>query len=119
MKKFFFFSVLLLASGCQLQKPMHIGKGDTEPVVGWWKFDEGKGSIVANSGSAGNRYDGKLNNMDQSNWVLGRIGDFALSFDGKEEDVEIGPLNLNSNTVTITAWVKRNGDQSGYAGIVF
>jgi photosystem II stability/assembly factor-like uncharacterized protein len=28
-------------------------------------------------------------------------------------------LNLNSNTVSITAWIKRNGAQSDFAGIVF
>ena len=118
MKKVFFFSVVLLAAGCQLQQPMHIGKGSTGPV-GWWKFDEGTGSVAINSGNAGARYNGRLNNMDQSNWVLGKVGDSALSFDGKNEDVEIGALNLNSNTMTITAWVKRNGEQAGYAGIVF
>jgi hypothetical protein len=94
------------------------GGGITSPV-GWWKFDEGGGSIAKNSGSFGSRCEGRLNNMDESNWICGRVGASALSFDGKEKDVEVGALNLNSNTVTITAWVRRDGGQDIYAGIVF
>ncbi len=42
--------------------------------------------------------------------VLDGSGDYALTNRS---------LNLNSNTVTITAWIKRNGTQSDFAGIVF
>jgi hypothetical protein len=57
--------------------------------------------------------------MNEGNRISGRIGVGALSFDGKEEDVEVGSLNLNSNSVTITAWLRRDGEQDTYAGIVF
>lgn len=43
----------------------------------------------------------------------------AFTFDGVNDYVEIPALDLYSNAVTITAWVKRNGSQSDYAGIIF
>jgi hypothetical protein len=42
----------------------------------------------------------------------------ALLLDG-DDYVEIPALNLNSNSVTISAWIKRSGSQSSYTGIVF
>ncbi len=47
-------------------------------------------------------------------------GNKAVGFDGSGGGhVNLGALNLNTNTVTITAWVKPNGQQAPYAGIVF
>lgn len=44
----------------------------------------------------------------------------ALLLDGAGDNaVAVGPLNLNSDTVTITAWIKWLGPQSDRAGIVF
>jgi len=37
-------------------------------------------------------------------------GTGALTFDGDDDYIEIPVLDLNSNTVTISAWIKRNGD---------
>ncbi|MHC4720042.1 MAG: LamG-like jellyroll fold domain-containing protein, partial [Planctomycetota bacterium] len=86
--------------------------------VGWWKFDRPQERIAGNSGSLGNSADGTLNNMGDAAWVDGISGK-ALNFDGKDDDVSVGPLNLNSNTVTISAWIRRNGRQDVYAGIVY
>lgn len=88
------------------------------PPDGWWKFDDGSGSAASNNGSLGSSNNGTLNNMDSSDWVGGVIGT-ALDFDGVNDYVSIPALNLNSNTVTISAWIKRNGTQAGtYTGIV-
>jgi hypothetical protein len=43
----------------------------------------------------------------------------ALSLDGAGDYAGLTALNLNSNSVTISAWIKRNGPQNDYAGIVF
>ncbi len=43
----------------------------------------------------------------------------ALNFDGTNDYVSIPPLNLNSNTITMEAWIKPNGLQGDYDGIVF
>jgi len=56
--------------------------------------------------------------MDDGDWVSGVLGG-ALEFDGIDDDVVIPVLGLNSNTVTISAWVKREGEQAAYAGMVF
>jgi hypothetical protein len=89
----------------------------TGKLVGWWKFDEGSGNTA--SDSSGNGYNGTLNNMDGNSWVDGITGG-ALKFDGMNDYVSIPALGLNSNTVTITAWIKRDGRQAeSYAGIVY
>lgn len=88
-----------------------------EPI-GLWKFDEGMGTVARNSGSLGGNCDGRLNNMDDAAWVEGVSGT-ALEFDGKDDDVSIGAVNLNSNTATISAWVKRNGQEDVFSGIVY
>lgn len=88
--------------------------------IGWWKFDDGSGTIAENSGTLGSSHNGTLTYMDNSDWVEGHIGSGALEFDGVDDYVSIPALNLNSNTVTITCWMKRNGTQAGtYTGIVF
>lgn len=43
----------------------------------------------------------------------------AVALDGTEDFIELPVLNLNSNHVTITAWIKRSGDQNNYVGIIF
>ncbi|MFH0945871.1 MAG: LamG-like jellyroll fold domain-containing protein [Planctomycetota bacterium] len=43
----------------------------------------------------------------------------SVFFNGLNARVDIPPLNINSNTVTITAWVKISGTARDYAGIVF
>ena len=116
MGRAFLILVLFFAGACSVYERDKVGGSGP---VGWWRFDEGGGIIVRNSGSGGNKFDGKCNNMDESNRVAGIRGPGALAFDGVEEDVEVGAVNLYSNTVTITAWVKREGELASYAGIVF
>jgi hypothetical protein len=83
-----------------------------------YKFDEDKGETAKNSGMLGESHNGSLNKMDEGKRVAGVLG-AALEFDGIDEDVSIPAFNLNSNSATITAWVKRNGKQDVFAGIVF
>jgi hypothetical protein len=85
-------------------------------------------------------FDGELINFPQEGepnydacWVTGRTGlpgDYAVLF-GYEHPRDLNewpisddyakfpPLNLNSNTVTFTAWVKRNGLQRDDAAIFY
>jgi hypothetical protein len=42
----------------------------------------------------------------------------ALDFDGNDDFVAIPALNLNSNTVTISAWIKRNGAQNNATAVM-
>ena len=50
--------------------------------------------------------------------ILGQHAN-AIHFDGVEDYVEVSDLTLASDTVTITAWIKPDANQSAYAGIVF
>jgi hypothetical protein len=43
----------------------------------------------------------------------------AVYFDGSDDEVEIPALNLNSNRFSASAWIRRDGDQPDYAGLVF
>lgn len=47
------------------------------------------------------------------------IPGMALQLDGTNQYAAIPALNLNSNTVTMTAWIKRNGTQNDWGGILF
>jgi hypothetical protein len=92
----------------------HNQKGE---LVGWWKFDEGSG--IKASDSSANGYDGTLNNMDDSSWVEGVTGS-GLQFDGVNDYVLVPALSLYTDTVTMSAWIKRDGIQPGAdTGIVY
>jgi hypothetical protein len=86
---------------------------DPFATVGWWPLDEGAGIITADA--SGN---GRNGTLQGAIWTTGYSG-AGLSFNGASSAVSIPALNLNTNTVTITAWVRRNGAQVGFSGIVF
>lgn len=46
-------------------------------------------------------------------------GNLSAQFNGTDSDVAIPAMNLNTNAVTITGWIKRNGTQASWAGIFF
>ena len=82
-------------------------------IVGFWKLNEGSGSAALDY--SGNERNGKLTNMAQDQWT-----EDGLYFDGIDDFVSAPVLNLYSNTVTITAWLKRDGDQAKPdTGLVF
>lgn len=81
-------------------------------LVAYWKLDDASGQTAADSVGL---YNGTLANGPI--WTAGKDGG-ALDFDGVDDKVTAPALNLNSNTVTISGWVKRNGEES-FAGIVF
>jgi hypothetical protein len=72
-------------------------------LVGYWKFDEGRGDIAFDQTL--NHNDGKLVNGPA--WVQGKYGT-ALQFDGKSTFVEVPDTNVLrlANQFTISAWVK-------------
>ncbi len=84
---------------------------------GYWKLDETTGTTASDAAGNGN---GTLkgDNTFDIGTTAGQFGK-ALTFDGTDDYVEVPALNLYSNTVTISAWVKHNGAQTDWAGIVF
>jgi hypothetical protein len=71
-------------------------------LVGWWRFDEGSGTIATDLSEYGN--DGTLQGDPQ--WVNGKFGK-ALQFDGVDDWVEIPHAEILTvdNEVTVMAWI--------------
>ncbi len=88
-------------------------------LVGWWRLDEGSGTIVTDLSEYGN--DGTLQGDPQ--WVNGKFGK-ALQFNGVDEFVEIPHADILTvdNEVTVMAWInaERHGgpDAASWQGII-
>ncbi len=75
-----------------------ITKAEVVPV-GHWTFDDGSGSVAADS--SGNGYDGTVDNELWTNGILGG----ALYFDGTGNvDLPVAAFDSISNTVSISFW---------------
>jgi hypothetical protein len=72
-----------------------------EGLIGWWAFDEGKGSPVALDYS-GNRLGGKLKDAERTAGIDGK----ALVCDGGSVVVESDPRLSPATALTIECWVK-------------
>ena len=73
-------------------------------LLGWWKFDDGTGTIAVDSSGNGN--DGVF--IQDPEWVAGKFGS-GLLFDGQGgERVALGGLDIPSGAMTITCWFKAN-----------
>jgi hypothetical protein len=84
-------------------------------LVGYWKFDEGSGTIAYDSSGNGN--DGTIQGDPQ--WVAGKIAG-ALQFDGTDDYVEVpdSPSLDITDAITIAAWVFREADSGTWERIV-
>ncbi|MBN1804639.1 MAG: hypothetical protein JW837_05270 [Sedimentisphaerales bacterium] len=84
-------------------------------LVGWWKLDDGTGSIATDSSGSGN--DGTFEGDPE--WVSGKYG-LALEFDG-DDWVNCGsPTDLIiTEQISITCWVNpaQLGGEQGFAGL--
>lgn len=95
-----------------------VGMAGTETfatsLIGHWDFEEGSG--VQALDSSGNSLDGTNFN---TNYVSGKVGNYALNFNGSNSYVQIGysPL-LNPDSVGISLWFKPNTNQQGSAAIL-
>lgn len=78
-----------------------------EPVgfAGCWNFDERTGSTAGDS--SGNEHTGTLRNMDNSDWIDGKVAG-ALEFDGIDDYVQITDYKgiTGSQPRTCAAWIK-------------
>jgi len=81
-------------------------------LIGWWKFDDGAGSVAVDSSGNGN--DATV--QGSAKWVEGKVGSGALSFDGVNGIVQANesPLMDIDKTLTIAAWVYLNNLSTFY-----
>lgn len=81
-------------------------------MLGWWKFDELEGDAVVDS--SGNELNSKV--CGQPVLTDGKYGS-SLKLDGTDDYAEAQISSLNTNTITITAWIRREGTQQVWSGI--
>ncbi|MBI9018271.1 MAG: M6 family metalloprotease domain-containing protein [Phycisphaerae bacterium] len=83
-------------------------------LEGYWRFDDMQNNSV--NDVSGNGYDASIagNSLE-----VDGVGGKGLELDGDGDYCSIPAMNLNSNTVSMTAWVKITEDQKDWAGIVF
>ncbi|MCP4608715.1 MAG: LamG domain-containing protein [Planctomycetes bacterium] len=72
-------------------------------LVGWWRFDDGSGTVAADSSASGN--DGNFQGEPQ--WVGGQFG-LALEMDG-DDWVDCGDILDIADQISITCWVNPAG----------
>jgi len=86
--------------------------------IAWYKFDEGYGTTVNNSGSGGMSLNGTLGTGSSApSWTNeGKFGK-ALSFDGSNDYVNVGNNSLINPTtqITISGWFKLNSLNNNWA----
>lgn len=92
--------------------------------VGYWRLNEATGPTAYDSA-------GSFNGTGEGGLAFGapgagppafpgfEPGNLSAQLNGTDADVALPPLNLNTNTVTITGWLKRTGSQTGWSGLVF
>ncbi|MCH7556076.1 MAG: hypothetical protein IIB56_01320 [Planctomycetes bacterium] len=79
-----------------------VAKAVDPDLVGWWRLDEGSGTIAKDSSGNGNN--GTLEGNPQR--VAGKIGG-ALKFDGDDDQITLKyPLTVGSSSNTVAAWIK-------------
>ena len=73
-------------------------------LVAHWRLDETSGTIAHDA--SGNGHDGTI--TGEPRWGAGKIGG-ALEFDGTDNVVELGALDVVGPGITMAAWLKPNG----------
>jgi hypothetical protein len=81
-------------------------KAADSPPVGYWKFDEGTGTIASDSSGNGN-----IGTLHGPQWVNGRIS--FLKFDGVNDYVSVphsSTLDVSGNQISVEYWMKLSTD---------
>ena len=101
--------------------PVSVRISDIEGLLAYWNFDEGSGTIIYESSPDG--VNGKILNISTTAWLdFGKVGR-SLELDGYDDYIYIESLpavNLGaeSQSYSISFWVKRNGNPPYESGIV-
>ncbi len=104
-------AVLVSLIGSVLFLNFNTSKADapTAGLAGYWNFNEGSGTLAADS--SGNANNGTL--VNDPSWTSGQVGSAALSFDGSNDYVNAGSGTSLDNIqsqggggMTVAFWVK-------------
>ena len=83
-----------------------------------WTLDDISGTTAVNrvrTAQNGTHQNGASPNQSGANTVTRK----GVRFDGVDDQTSIPAPGYNTNTLTFTAWVKRDGNQASYAPLVF
>jgi hypothetical protein len=108
-----------------LAVPQVFASVSTDAMVGYWKFDEGSGTLAADS--SGHSSTGELlNGMSSTGWVTTIPGSisfsdpYALDFDGADDHITFseGADDLykfgSGVDMTVSAWIKTSDTRGSY-----
>jgi len=98
-----------------------------------YMLEEGSGLTTANTGSYGATYNCSLSGSaggpgDDLTWITPGAAhpnapepNYCIEFDGAAAEYIVQDANfgITTNSLTLTCWVKRSGDQSYWTGLVF
>ncbi len=75
----------------------------TNGLIAAWRFNQGAGMLALDTASGSHH-----GVFDGANWDNGRTSDakFAASFDGVDDVIDLGFFDIDSNELTISAWVR-------------
>jgi hypothetical protein len=80
----------------------HLSCGASPPPIAHYRLDEGSGTTIFDCTTGG--HDGTLTGA--ASWTTGRVGPFALSFDGGMVNLGSPPAFDIGGAMTIAAWVR-------------
>ncbi|MCX6702320.1 MAG: prepilin-type N-terminal cleavage/methylation domain-containing protein [Candidatus Wolfebacteria bacterium] len=93
-----------------------IDYGDSS-LVGYWKFDEGSGSIAYDA--SGNNATGTWSGSG-THYTSGKIGSYAGQFNGTDDSISVPDSNkFTSTDITISSWINVVGSFSSYNPIFY
>jgi len=102
MKKYLASTIIALS----LLVPCFAQADITTGLQGWWKFDEGSGTI--SNDSSGNGHTGT--NIGTSTYLTGKIGPYAINFNGTSQTVAT-TFQTSYNDFSACAWYNAQGTQ--------
>lgn len=102
-----------LSSNERLQRRVSLALG-RKGLAAYWAMDDSTGTLASDLSGAG--LNGTL--RASARWTAGRHRGGITLTSSTNSCVDFPPLNLYRNTVTMSAWVKRNGKQASSAGIL-
>ncbi|MHC4285107.1 MAG: hypothetical protein ACYSWZ_19385 [Planctomycetota bacterium] len=112
-------SILLICFVLVLSLATSVTEGADPTLVGWWKLDEGAGTVandMSNYGNNGTLQGGPL-------WTVGHLVG-ALQFDGVDDFVDVphAAILTVSTEVTVMAWINASRHEGpggeGWQGIL-
>jgi autotransporter-associated beta strand protein len=112
------------ASLSVLTSPAPVSATLSNNPVGYWRLNEAVGPTAYDSaGSYSGTGEGGVAfgvpGVTNNPFTGFENGNLGLQFNGTDSDVAIPAMNLNTNTFTVTCWLKRTGAQTAWSGIVF